>query len=225
LTILQLSFDENKSGTMEQEIRQLIGKIHNHLCELNPDRINLLEVCKTIGCELNEISKLAPTPQSLIKQILDYRILAFSEVLDFEKYESEGAVDSMIISGQEIFEHFEQLSPSKYIFVFKLNPELYQSHLTQLYGFIEKRLTDNLEKGILKNEYKADLDKSLVINKYIDRIKTIHSQAYSTSETYSFANIFSNIFEDYLEEVATEENWHYFRKRKQFYEAISFANR
>ncbi|MBR8535233.1 hypothetical protein KDU71_06655 [Carboxylicivirga sediminis] len=210
---------------MKQDQRLLIIQLRDYLHSHQSDKINLAEICKALGYQLTDITRWAPTPDSLIKQILDFKNLVISEVLDFEKYESESAIDSMVISGQEIYERFGQLSPAKYVFIAKMNPELYHSYQNQIIDFIEKRLSDNLEKGILNGEYKNDLNKTKIIGKYIDRIKAIHSQDYLKSEHFTFANIFSNIFEDYLQEVATEENWNYFRKRKQFYEAISFANR
>lgn len=210
---------------MERKVRTQLTQIRDYLHDHPSEKINLSEICNAIGYQLNDITKWAPTPDELIKKILDYKTLELLEVLNFEKYETEGAIDSMIISGQEIYERFEQLSPAKYVFILRMYPDLYHQYQARKFDFIEKRLSDNLEKGIRKGEYKSNLNKDEIIKKYLKRIKAIHSQEYLSSEHFSFAYIFSNIFEDYLKEVATEENWNYFRKRKQFYEAISFASR
>ncbi len=210
---------------MEEGRRQLLIQIRDYLDAQPTDKIDLSEICKALECNLNEITKWAPTPSALIRQMLEIKGVELAEVLNFEKYESESAIDSMVISGQEIYERFEQLSPAKYVFIEKMNPEIYQEYQLKKFELIEKHLNNNLEKGIRSGEYKSNLDTSKIISKYINRIKDIHSKDYLRSEHFTFANIFSNIFEDYLQEVATDENWKYFRNRKQFYEAISFANR
>lgn len=210
---------------MDATRRLLLIKVRDYLHQQSPTKINLLEVCNAIGCQLNEICKWAPTPTALLEQILELKSIELKEVLDLEKYSNESAIDSMVISGQEIYERFEQLSPAKYVFIKTLDPVLYDACQIKKFDLIEQHLSNNLDKGLETGEFKSSLVKSDIINKYMKRIKDIHSQEYLNSEHFTFANIFSNIFEDYLEEVATEENWKYFRKRKQFYEAISFVNR
>jgi len=210
---------------MEKERRLILTKVRDYLLEHPSDKINLQETCNATGLLLNEITRLAPTPKTLIEQILELKRVELGEVLSIEKYDKESAIDSMVISGQEIYEKFEQLSPAKYVFIKKIEPELYQNCQQGKFKMIEQHLKNNLTKGISTGEYKSDLDKTSVINKYLDRIKKIHSEEFLSSEHYTFSNFFNNIFEDYLEEVATNENWNYFRKRKQFYEAISFVNR
>ncbi|MBK3518497.1 hypothetical protein [Carboxylicivirga marina] len=210
---------------MNQEKKRLLLQIRDYLQSKKVKKINLLEICEALDCQLNDITKWASTPDELLQCILDLKSTELKNVLNFEKYEGENAIDSMVISGQEIYERFEQLSPAKYVFIRDLNPELYQSCQDIKFELIENHLSNNLDKGIETKEYKANIDKEKIINKYIKRIKDIHSREYLNSEHFTFSNIFSNIFEDYLEEVATDENWNYFRKRKQFYEAISFGNR
>jgi MoaA/NifB/PqqE/SkfB family radical SAM enzyme len=210
---------------MKQDKRHLIIKIRNYLHSQRATKINLLEICQNINCELNEITKWAPTPEALIEQILDFKSQELTDVLDSERYNSESAIDSMVISGQEIYERFEQLSPANYVFIADINPALYKNCQAQKFKLIKNHLSNNLDKGQATGEYKQNIDKKLIVDKYINRIKDLHTSQFLKSEHFTFANVFSNIFEDYLEEVATEENWNYFRKRKQFYEAISFINR
>jgi len=210
---------------MEKERRQLLTQVRDYLLEHPSIKINLQAVCDAIGCKLNTITQWAPTPNALLEQILELKAIELSEILDYDKNSKESAIDSMVISGQEIYENFDLLSPAKYVFVRKIKPALYQKYQARKFEIIERHLRLNLDKGIKTGEYKTNIDKADIINKYIIRIKEIHTEEYLISEHFTFTNIFSNIFEDYLEEVATEENWNYFRKRKQFYEAISFVNR
>jgi len=210
---------------MEKDRKLILRKMRDYLIEHPTSRINMLEISKAINLPLNEVTCWLPTPDTLIEQVLNLKYEDFSEVLDFEKYTKEDAIDSMVICGQEIYEKFEQLSPANYVFIKKIKPELYQNYQLRKFDLIQQRLHNNLEKGIETGEYKSEIDISTVVKKYVDRLKAIHSEAYLNSEHFTFSNIFSNIFEDYLEEVATKENWNYFRKRKQFYEAISFVNR
>lgn len=210
---------------MKQDKREILIKIRNYLRRKKANKINLLEICQELNYELNEITTWASTPESLIEQILDLKSQELMDVLDYDKYKSENAVDSMVISGQEIYERFEQLSPANYVFITDINPELYRNCQNKKFELIRKHLSNNIDKGQETGEYKANLNKGMILDKYIKRIKEIHKPEFLKSEHFTFSNVFSNIFEDYLEEVATEENWNYFRKRKQFYEAISFINR
>ncbi|WP_430815246.1 hypothetical protein [Carboxylicivirga sp. RSCT41] len=210
---------------MKKDKRELLIEIRNYLHKAQAKKINMLDVCRHINCELNEITHWAPTPEVLIEQILDLKSQELIDVLNFDKYKSENAIDSMVISGQEIYERFEQLSPANYVFISDINPELYHKCQAKKFDLIRNHLSNNLDKGRETGEYKQNIDKESILDKYIQRIKDLHTPEFLKSEHFTFSNVFSNIFEDYLEEVATEENWNYFRKRKQFYEAISFINR
>lgn len=210
---------------MENERRILLSKVRNYLLDNPSEKINLLEVSNNIGCQLNEITKLADSSTALIKLILELKCIELQEILDAENNETDSAIDGMIYCGQEIFEKFESISPVRYACIRKANPELYAGFKEHKLGLIKEHLEKNLKKGIEVGEYKDDINASEIIEKYMERIRFIHSDGFLNSGNFTFANLFSNIFEDYLEEVATIENWNYFRKRKQFFEAISFVNR
>ncbi|WP_439184797.1 hypothetical protein [Carboxylicivirga taeanensis] len=210
---------------MESDRRKLLMAIRDHLQVCLPATLQLSEIAEALSYQQEDFLKWIPTTDALLINLLELQSDELREVMDFDKYDSRSAVDSMIISGQEIYERFEQLSPAKYLFVLKMNPDLYKRCQAKNFMLIEQHLRNNLEKGIESGEYRNDVDNNEIIDKYMQRIKAIHSPDYLKSEHFTFANIFTNIFEDYLKEVATEENWHYFRKRKQFYEAISFVNR
>ena len=207
---------------MEKERRLILTKVRNYLFEHPSSNINMQEISRAVDCRAGDITEWATRPDALIEQILELKSIELAEVLNIEKYAKESAIDSMIISGQEIYEKFELLSPVKYVFIKKIKPDLYQNCRRRMFELIEQHLHYNLDKGIKTGEYKADINVSLVVEKYAARLKTIHSEDYLSTEHFSFANTFSNIFENYVEEVATNENWNYFRKRKLFYEAISF---
>ncbi len=210
---------------MDKEKRKILARIRDYLLDNPTDKIRLNEICNALDCQLNDISKWATTPNELIKKVLELKRIELSEIIDLQTDSNESAIDSMVVVGQEIYEQFDHLSPAKYIFIRDIAPDLYQSCQQQKLDVIRQHLELNLDKGISCGEYRSDIDKQQILEKYMKRIANIHSEDHLKSEHFTFSNIFSNIFEDYLEEVATKENWNYFRKRKQFYEAISFVKR
>ncbi|MCU4175108.1 hypothetical protein [Carboxylicivirga sp. N1Y90] len=187
------------------------------------NKLDLNKIAHGINKPLNELLLEFPHPEALAKRLLQLDFEELNAILDKNVFEKEGAVDSIILASISIFHAFETVSPFKNRFVKKLYPELYKTHLKLKLSLIEDHLSNNLTKGIKNGEYHQELAINEVLKKYIDRIKAIHSEKIMKTEHFTFSAIFHNIFEDYIKEVATSENWHYFRNRKQLIDALNFG--
>lgn len=187
------------------------------------NRLDLNQIAHGINKHLNELLELFPQPIDLANKLLELDYEELNTILDKNIFDKEGAVDSIILASISVFHAFETISPLKIRFIKDLFPDLYNSHLQKKLELITDHLKNNITKGIEKCEYRDKLDIDSVLEKYLDRIKSLYSVEKLKSEHFTFATIFNNIFEDYIKEVATTENWHYFRSRKQLLGALNFG--
>ncbi len=201
----------------------LIKKVRDYITSSPCKSLNLFDISKNIGESYADIIKTYPSPNKLAKDLLEHDLKSLESLLAKEVNEEDPAIESIINVSVAIFHEFEIISPEKLIFLKQLFPSIYQRHIELKIELIRQHFNNNITRGIANGEYKSTLNPDSVITKYCDRIIKIHSTNSIESKNYSFGHIFNIIFEDYMEEVATADNWKYFRSRKQLVETLSFG--
>lgn len=202
---------------------QIIEKIREYLHQRSIKKINLLEIAEAIGESLSSITSWAPQPEVLARRLLDSELAALSAILNNESQDSEPAIDSLILAGQEFYENFTRINPAFTICLKDIYPDIYTRFLNEKLHLLKEHMRKNMEKGLASGEYKSTIDAKKIEEKYTRRIEALHTRDQLHSEHFTFGTIFNNIIEEFLWEVATEENWHYFRNRKQLIEVFHFG--
>ncbi|MBI9061977.1 MAG: hypothetical protein JEZ14_08300 [Marinilabiliaceae bacterium] len=202
---------------------QIIEKIREYLHQEPIKKINLLEIADSIGESLSSITSWAPQPEVLAKHLLDSELAALSTILSSESQDSEPAIDSLILTGQEFYENFTRINPAFTICLKDIYPDIYAHFLTKKLHLLKDHIRKNMEKGLASGEYKSTIDTTEIEKKYTRRIEALHTTDQLYAEHFTFDTVFNNIIEEFLWEVATEENWHYFRNRKQLIEVFHFG--
>jgi len=201
----------------------IIEKIRQYLHQHPVNQINLLEIANAIGEKMSDITSWAPQPEALAKQLLDSELGALHAILNDDSQTSEPAIDSLIVAGQEFYEHFERINPAFTICLKEIFPDIYTHYLSDKLHLLKDHMRQNMEKGLASGEYKSTIDPKKMEEKYASRIEALHTLDQLHSEHFTFGTIFNNIIEEFLYEVATDENWHYFRSRKQLIEVFHFG--
>jgi len=202
---------------------QIIEKIREYLHEQPVKKINLLEIADAIGEKLSSITSWAPQPEALARQLLNSELSALGSILSNESQDIESAIDSLILAGQEFYENFTRINPAFTICLKDIYPDIYTHFLSEKLHLLKDHLRKNMEKGVASGAYKSTIDTKEIEEKYTQRIEALHTMDQLHSEHFTFGTIFNNIIEEFLREVATEENWHYFRNRKQLIEVFHFG--
>lgn len=201
----------------------LIHKIRDFVYNASIERLDLNLIAHNIGVKMSELLLHYPSPQSLAEALLNQDKEELDMLLDTESFAKEGAIDSIILASIAVYHSFENITPSRLVFLSSLYPDLFNEALEKKIELIKQHFYNNINKGIEKGEYNDHFDKNAVINKYCKRIEQLYLGSGIGSKNYTFGHIFNIIFEDYIEEVATKENWHYFRNRKQLVEILNFG--
>lgn len=165
----------------------------------------------------------APTPQVLAEKIMNAEFDALQTIINDPSLEAEPAVDSLIAVGQEIYDNFSLINPAQTICLKTSFPEHYHAFLQKKLQLLEDHMKQNISKGLDSGEYKPNIDTTVTLAKYIKRIEDLHTSKALIAGHLTFGTVFNNIIEEFIYEVATEENWHYFRSRKQLIEVFHFG--
>ena len=202
---------------------QIIEKIRKYLHQQPIKKLNLLEIAKSIDESMSSITAWAPQPEKLAQMLLDSELTTLNKILNGESQSIEPAIDSLILAGQEVYENFDRINPAFTICLKDIYPDIYARFLSKKLSLLKEHMRQNIEKGLSSGEYQSTIDPENIQEKYTRRIEDLHTPDTLYSEHFTFGTVFNNIIEDFLREVATEENWHYFRSRKQLIEVFHFG--
>ncbi|TAJ05781.1 hypothetical protein DMA11_23100 [Marinilabiliaceae bacterium JC017] len=202
----------------------LINQIRQYLYNHSEEKLNVINIASELGIPSTDILSIAPTPSELVTKLFIAEFETFKSIFTDLDFDKEGAIDSMIIAGQEIYKRFCSMNPAITIHLRDLYPTEYQIFQKEKIAFIEETLKTNLTKGISQSEYCSDIDTDSVIKKYMEKICELHNPTYLQKGQLTFGTVFSNIIEDFILDVASEEGRQYYRQRKQLIEVFYFGH-
>ena len=155
--------------------------------------------------------------KNLVKDILTEERKKFEEIFiehDFEGYYD--AIDILFTVSRDMAGKFYHLSPSVTYKWKDIYPEIYQDHIDKRIDFIYEKINVNIQKGIISGLYRNDISTELVARRYISRLLDLHDPDNFPPEEFSFTKLFEQMFESFVESIATEKGQEHFEKKKKF---------
>ncbi|MCF6172032.1 MAG: hypothetical protein L3J31_07610 [Bacteroidales bacterium] len=163
-----------------------------------------------------ELDKYYPEEKALVRDILKVERKMFEVI--FEDHNFDGyndAIDILFTVIREMAGKFQKLSPSVTLQYKDIHPEVYQEHLEERVEFIFRKIQVNLKKGIYEGMYRDDVSIELVARRYISRLMDLHDPDNFPPEDFSINTMFSQMFESFVESIATEKGLAYFEEKKK----------
>lgn len=195
--------------TLLQTIRDIANKIGVGEISLEKLRRN-----KVIPNDL--LNKYYSKDIDLVTDILTEERKKFEEIFvdhDFDGYYD--AIDILFTVSKEMAGKFFSLSPSVTYEWKDVYPEVYQEHIQKRIDFIYMKINVNLQKGIRSGFYRNDVSTELVARRYISRLLDLHDPDNFPPEEFSFQKLFDQMFENFVESIATEEGLAHYKKKKK----------
>lgn len=154
--------------------------------------------------------------KDLVRDILTEERKMFEVI--FEDHNFDGyndAIDILFTVVKEMADKFYNLSPSVTIQYKDIYPEIYQQHLDERADFIFRKIQINLQKGIYEGMYRDDVSIELVARRYISRLMDLQNPDNFPVENFSIKTMFIQMFESFVESIATEKGMAYFAEKKK----------
>jgi len=201
---------------------------------MNEERLTLLQTIRNIANEkgvaeisLEKLHRNNKIPQDilnkyysknidLVRDILTEERNKFEEIFvdhDFDGYYD--AIDILFTVSKEMAGKFFSLSPSVTYEWKDIYPDIYQEHIQKRIDFIYMKINVNLQKGIRSGLYRNDVSTELVARRYISRLLDLHDPDNFPPEEFSFRKLFDQMFENFVESIATEEGLVHYKKKKK----------
>ncbi len=191
---------------------------------------SIRELANKEGIEAIAIEKLRANPnfsssildkyyadeKDLVRDILTEERKMFEVI--FEDHNFDGyndAIDILFTVVKEMASKFYNLSPSVTIQYKDIYPEVYQQHLDERADFIFRKIQVNLQKGIYEGMYRDDVSIELVARRYISRLMDLQDPDNFPVENFSINTMFIQMFESFVESIATEKGMTYFEEKKK----------
>ncbi len=162
------------------------------------------------------LNKHFKTDETLVEGILEAERKEFEIIFvdhDFDGYYD--AIDILFTVSREMAAKFFNLSPSVTHKYKELYPDIYQQHIEARINFIFWKIQVNLQKGISQGMYRDDVSIELVARRYISRLLDLHDPNNFPPEKFSFITLFEQMFESFVESIATEKGLSYYHEKKK----------
>jgi hypothetical protein len=198
----------------QKELLQLIRSIAN---EKGVKEITLDKLHKSKRIPQDVLKKYYTGDENLVKDILAEERKKFEEIFiehDFDGYYD--AIDILFTVSRDMAGKFYHLSPSVTYKWKDIYPEIYQDHIDKRIDFIYEKINVNIQKGIISGLYRNDISTELVARRYISRLLDLHDPDNFPPEEFSFTKLFEQMFESFVESIATEKGQEHFEKKKKF---------
>jgi hypothetical protein len=200
---------------MNGELTQLISKIRDIA---NRDGIAAITISKLrlipdIALQLKK-NKIT-SDHKLVEYVLENERKVFEDIfLDNVFGENEDAIDILFKVSREMASNFFSFSPSITHKYKESYPVIFQKHIQKRIDFIFKKISINLRKGISQGLYRNDVSIELVARLYISRLIDLHNPENFPPEEFSFNTMFMQMFESFVNSVATEKGVRHFKHKK-----------
>ena len=162
------------------------------------------------------LEKYYPDEKDLVRDILTEERKMFEVI--FEDHNFDGyndAIDILFTVVKEMASKFYNLSPSVTLQYKDIYPKVYQKHLDERADFIFRKIQVNLQKGIYEGMYRDDVSIELVARRYISRLMDLQDPDSFPVENFSINTMFIQMFESFVDSIATEKGMAYFDEKKR----------
>jgi len=202
---------------MNEERKELLQLIRSIANEKGVKEITLDKLHKSKRIPQDVLKKYYTGDENLVKDILAEERKKFEEIFiehDFDGYYD--AIDILFTVSRDMAGKFYHLSPSVTYKWKDIYPEIYQDHIDKRIDFIYEKINVNIQKGIISGLYRNDISTELVARRYISRLLDLHDPDNFPPEEFSFTKLFEQMFESFVESIATEKGQEHFEKKKKF---------
>jgi len=201
---------------MNGDLKVLISRIREIANRDGIEKITITELGKQpeIAAELKK-NKITSNSK-LVEYILDNEREMFEVIFEDNNFDNNfDAIDILFTVSREMGSRFFSLSPSVTHKYKKLYPVVFQKHIEKRIDFIFKKISINLQKGISQELYRSDVSIELVARLYISRLIDLHDPDNFPPEEFSFSTMFMQMFESFVENIATEKGMRHFKHKKE----------
>ncbi len=201
---------------MDKEQNLLLNTIRELANARGIKEVNLENLRKNPDIPTDILNKYYQTEESLVCDILAEERKMFEVI--FEDHDFDGyndAIDILFTVIGEMAGKFLKLSPSVTLQYKDIYPEIYQKHLDARVEFIFRKIQVNLQKGIYEGFYRDDVSIELVARRYISRLLDLHDPDNFPPENFSIETMFKQMFESFVQSIATEKGLAYFEEKKK----------
>jgi hypothetical protein len=201
---------------MTEEQKLLLNSIRELANKDGIEKISFEELRKNPRFSNDLLDKYYAEERDLVRDILTEERKMFEVI--FEDHNFDGyndAIDILFTVVKEMSTKFYNLSPSVTVQYKDIYPEVYQQHLDERADFIFRKIQVNLRKGIYEGMYRDDVSIELVARRYISRLMDLQNPDTFPPENFSINTMFIQMFESFVESIATEKGLNYFEEKKR----------
>ncbi|MDR0983283.1 MAG: hypothetical protein LBM07_08625 [Culturomica sp.] len=180
------------------------------------------EHLKKVGISLKDLKENFHNRQDIVSTILEYERKCFEDIFNKNNFDGYNAIDILLLVSNEINNRFFNVTPSVTMALASAYPDIYENHKNLRANFIYEKMLINIEKGKQQGMYVKDISSELMVRMFIAKLNDIHNPEIYPPEAFTFATIFNNLIDKFINDVANEDGKTYYKHRKQLYSVLNF---
>ncbi len=183
--------------------QKIIEKLYPLFQKKGPKSLTMNEISESFGMSKKTLYQYFPNKEELLMATVAHGHERIMEIIHSVQNQKLPAIQEMYVILDEIYEF---LQTDEDIFMFQLlkyYPEIYQCCSEFIHQFIYRSVYNNIEKGILEQVYRAELDKDLSTKIFIMNIMSIKTSEIFEDSSQSRKNLTKFVLDFFLNSITT----------------------
>lgn len=198
---------------MDQRFAEILSESKRIFMSYGIRSVSMDDICRELGISKKTLYQYVSNKAELVEQALLYEHeqgrQAFLKIIE----ENSNAIDQLLMVSLLISKKLSELNPSFSHDLKKYFPTSCREDKTERQKNIAESIKQNIELGIQQGFFRADLNKDLVSQLYVQKIEGIMNPENLRESSFPFSDIFRVMFENHIRGIANEAGIKYFEEK------------
>ena len=160
--------------------------------------ITMDEIAVSLGVSKKTIYQFYADKDELVEAVMIDIISFNQECCSNDKLLSKDAIHEVFMSMRMMQEMFENMNPSVLHELEKYYPRAFERFLQHKHNFLYKVLKENIEKGIIQELYRPDVDPDVLVKARLELIMLPFNQQVFPKNKFRLLDVQTQLTEHYL---------------------------
>jgi TetR/AcrR family transcriptional regulator, cholesterol catabolism regulator len=190
---------------MNEELQNILHKVRLLFMKYGIKSITMDDVAREIGISKKTLYQYVENKNDLLNKVLDMEMEESECSMEKVDNSDINAIEALFIVLKFLNMITKEYSPSAIYDLKKYYPDLYSKMTFLRREKIYNRVIKNLNKGILEDFYRKDINEQLIAKIQVERMENAIDSDYLSIDELSAPEIFLEIFKYHIRGIATEK--------------------
>lgn len=173
-------------------------KAHDLVMQYGIRSVSMDDIATALGMSKKTIYQYYADKDQLVEEIIKDRVEESRLCCIRDKAAAKDAVHEVFLAMEMMQEMFQEMNPSVVHDMEKFHPKAHEHFLKHKYDFLNKVLTENIERGIAEGLYRPDLKPDVIVKARLENMLLSFNQRVYPKNKYSIVDVEIQLTEHFL---------------------------